>query len=202
MEWTREQVEAMRQGRPSYGDRHKTGAMTWLRTGEETGGEYALLYLETGPGYELFPHRHKGYTEILKVLEGRIDGQVGDQQVSVKPGEEVTIPAGTRQAWGPMTAGEAKAIVELRPAHEGFEKWGLILNNMADDGLTRSNMLPKSFVHTALFAVSTDTHLVGPTRVLNPILQTVAWLARKAGVAQRLEQKYYRPPTGDVAAAE
>ena len=201
MEWTVEQIDAMRQGRLTYGDSHKTGALTWIRTGKETGGEYGLLYAEAGPGYEIFPHYHKHYTETFKVLEGQLDGQVGNQRVTLRAGDEVIVPGGTRQAWGPITEGAGRAIVELRPAHEGFEKWGLILHNMAADGLTKPDLQPKSFVHTALFAVATDTHLVGPARVLNPMFRVVAWFAHKAGVDRQLEEKYYRPYTGDIAAA-
>lgn len=58
MEWTAEQLDEMRVGRPTYGDKNTSGALTWLRTSEEIGGEYSLVYADVGPGYTVFPHYH------------------------------------------------------------------------------------------------------------------------------------------------
>lgn len=193
MEWTLEQAEEMRIGRRTYGDKHKGGALTWLRTGQETGGEYSLLYGELGPGYWIFPHYHTVYTETFKVCGGYLPGLYGDRRINVEPGEEVVISPGTVHGWGPLSEGEVKAIVEIRPAHEGFEKWLMIAHNMAVDGQHKPKLQMNSFVYTALILVETDTRLGGSARIFNPIVKTVAWFARKAGVDRKLEEKYYRP---------
>ena len=201
MEWTVEQVDELRRGRSTYGDREKTGALTWIRTAEETGGEYSLLYGEVGPNYKVFPHYHTLYTETFKVLEGRIDGQAGDQKVSRGAGDEAVIPPRMVHGWSGTKEVRNKAIVELRPAHEGFEKWLIMLHSMAADRLTSPDLQPKSFVHAALFLVASDTNLPGRARLLNPVFKVVAWFACKAGVDRRLEEKYFHPSTGDVATA-
>jgi hypothetical protein len=84
---------------------------------------------------------------------------------------------------------------------KALKKGVRIAHQMAADGAMKEGLQTKSFVHMALMTVGTDTFLPGPARVLNPLLKTVAWFARKAGVDRRLEEKYLRPSQGDVAAA-
>ena len=201
MEWTAEQLEAMRPGRPTYGKKEESGALTWLRTSEETGGEYSLVYAEIGPGYTVFPHYHTKYTETFKFLEGSGPGRLGKKIIHVKAGDEIVVPPRTVHGWGPITVDHGVAVVELRPAHPGFEKWLVMLHAMAAAGLTSADQRPHSIVHTALFLTASDTNLTGPMGVLNPVFKAVAWFARKAGVDRKLEEKYYHPSTGDVAAA-
>src|SRR5690625_7437931 len=107
MEWTLEQAEEMRIGRRTYGDKHKGGALTWIRTGQETGGEYSLLYGELGPGYWIFPHYHTVYTETFTVLDGRLPQLYGDQKITAKPGDAIAIQPRTTHAWGPVCEAEA-----------------------------------------------------------------------------------------------
>ena len=95
MEWTLEQADEMRTGRPIYGEKHKGGALTWLRTGKETAGEYGLLYVELAPGHSIPAHYHTVYTETFKVCEGYLPGLYGDRRINVEPGEEVVISPGT-----------------------------------------------------------------------------------------------------------
>lgn len=200
MEWTVEQVNEMRRGRPTYGDREKSGALTWLRTAEETGGAYGLIFAEFGPDYKVFPHYHTLYTETFKVLEGGVEGLAGDQSVTLGIGDEIAAPPRMVHGWSGSTEGLSSVIVELRPAHEGFEKWIVMIHNMAADGLTSPEGQPKNFLHAALLLRQSDINLPGRARMLNPVLKVLAWLAQKAGVERRLEEKYYRPSTGDVAA--
>ena len=192
MKWTLEQIEEMRLGRPAYGDRNKSGSLTWLRTAKDTGGEYSLMHADIGPGYAVFPHYHTVYAETFNVLEGHAPGRHGDRQIIANPGDEIHAPIRTMHGWGPMEE-DVKALVELRPAHPGFEKWIMMLINMRDDGLTKPDLQPKSFVHAALFLDSTDTRLGDGSRILNPLFKAVAWFARKAGVERKLEEKYFRP---------
>ncbi|TQL72515.1 hypothetical protein FB556_1173 [Enteractinococcus coprophilus] len=64
MKWTVEQIDEMRLGRPIYGDRQTSGALTWLRTSQETNGEYLLGYGEASPGVSALSHailrKHQG----------------------------------------------------------------------------------------------------------------------------------------------
>lgn len=201
MEWTFDQVTKMRTGRTTYGDRQTSGALTWLRTGRETNGEYGLIYVETGPDYLVFPHYHTLYTETLKVFAGAGEGRVGEHPVSIQPGREYVVPPRVVHGWGPLTE-PVTGIVELRPAHEGFEKWIMMLHNMAADGLTKPDLQPKNPVHAALFLVESDTHLAGRMRFLNPLFSGLAWVAGKAGIKRRLEEKYFHASTPDLSTTE
>lgn len=186
MDWTADQVDEMRVGRPTYGEREQSGALTWLRTVQEAGGEYNLLYAEVGSGYQVFPHYHTLYTETFKLLEGGVEGRAGNQRISPGVGDEVAIPPRMVHGW---SGGNA-----------GFEKWVIMLPNMAVYGLTIPDLRSINFVHAALVLVESDTNLPGSARVLNPVVKAVAWLGCKAGVDRRLEEKYFHRTTGEVAA--
>lgn len=201
MDWTTDQIDEMRIGRPTYGDSQHGTALTWLRTSQETGGKYGLIYGEAGPGYSVFPHYHTRYTETTKVFEGGLDGQAGKQSVNLRADDEIVVPPRTVHGWNTSNEGTTRIIVELRPAHEGFEKWVKMLHNMKADSLTKPDLQPKNVVHLALLATGSDTHPAGPARMLNPVLKLVAWVARKAGVERRLEEKYLQPSSGGVVSS-
>ena len=199
MEWTAQQIEAMRAGRPVHGATDKGGTLTLLRTGAETSGEYSLLYFKLSPGYSIPAHYHTLYTETFKILDGQLPGLYGKGRITAKPGDEVVIRPGTPHGWGPLSEGEVTALVEIRPAHAGVEKWLLMMHDAWADGILKPNLAPKSFVAMCLAGVEMDTRAVGRDRIFNPIIRAVAWFARKAGVERRLEARYYHPSTGDVA---
>lgn len=193
MDWTREQIDEMRAGRPMYGDSQKGGALVWLRTAQDTSGEYSLAYGVGKPGYTVFPHYHTGYTETLRVLGGEFLVRIGDQRRTLTVGDEATVPRRTVHEWTIWKEGPAELLVELRPASASFKKWIVMLQNMHADGLTTPDQRPKSIVHAALFLTESDTHPAGRARLLSPVLKMVAWVAHRAGVDRRLEEKYYKP---------
>lgn len=43
MDWTEEQITELRADRPVYRDEGQGTALSWVRTGEDTGGEYGLV---------------------------------------------------------------------------------------------------------------------------------------------------------------
>lgn len=193
MQWTTEQITEMRAGRPTYRDTRQGTALTWVRTGQETGGEYSLLYAEYEPGIKVFPHYHTLYSETLHMLEGTLTGRVGGRDVRVDSGEEALVPPNTVHQW--LSAGDRtlRFVLEVRPAHPGFEKWLVTLQNMASDGLTRPDGRPKKLSHGALILVESDIHPAGRARVMAPLLRVLAGWARRKGVDRQLEERYYRP---------
>ncbi len=56
--WTTDQITRMRTDRPVYRDTVQNNEIAWIRTGEDTGGEYSLPYSDSSPGYGVFPHFH------------------------------------------------------------------------------------------------------------------------------------------------
>lgn len=192
MDWTAEQISQMRTGRTTYRDQAQGTALTWVRTGEETAGEYSLLYAEYNPGIRVFPHYHTLYTETLHLFEGTLDGRIAGRQVRLRAGQEAVVPPRAVHGWRTTGDHKLRFVLEVRPAHPGFEKWLVTLQNMATDGLTRPDGRPKNLYHGALILVESDIHLPGPGRLLDPVLQVLAGRARRKGIDRQLEERYYR----------
>ncbi|MEX5265784.1 cupin domain-containing protein [Kocuria sp. CPCC 205231] len=194
MEWTTEQISQMRTGRATYRDKVQGTALTWVRTGEETDGQYSLLYAEYEPGIKVFPHYHTLYTETLHMFEGTLTGKIAGQDVRVETGQEAVVPPRAVHQW--LSAGDKtlRFLLEVRPAHAGFEKWLVALQNMATDGQTHPDGRPKKLTWGALILVESDIHPAGPARAMTPLLQVLAARARKTGLDRQLEERYYRQP--------
>lgn len=47
------------------------------------------------PGEQNPPHVHPNCDEVLHVLQGRIDHRLGDETLSMGPGDTISIPTGT-----------------------------------------------------------------------------------------------------------
>ncbi|MFI7743182.1 cupin domain-containing protein [Kocuria rhizosphaericola] len=188
-----EQITEISAGRPTYRDTAQGTALTWVRTGQETGGEYSLLYAEYEPGIKVFPHYHTLYSETLHMFEGILTGRIGDRYVRVESGEEAVVPPNTVHQW--LSAGDRtlRFVLEVRPAHPGFEKWLVTLQNMASDGLTHPDGRPKKLSHGALILVESDIHPAGGARLMAPLLRVLAARARRKGIDRQLEERYYLP---------
>jgi quercetin dioxygenase-like cupin family protein len=193
MEWTMDQIIQMRSGRPTYRDAAQGTALTWVCTGTETGGEYSLLYAEYAPGIRVFPHYHTLYTETVHLFEGTLEGKIAGRQVLLHDGQEAVVPPRAVHGWHSSGDCTLRFVLEVRPAHAGFEKWLVTLQHMATDGLTHPDGRPKNLYHGALILVESDIHLPGPGRMLAPALKVLASQARRKGIDRMLEQRYFRP---------
>lgn len=191
MNWTEEQITVMRADRPVYRDTVQNNEISWLRTGEETGGQYSLLYSDSSPGFGVFPHFHTRYEETFHVLEGSLDVEIDGDSRSLRTGEEATVPVRAVHQWRVAGENRARFLVEVRPAYPVFEKWLAVLQNMAGDGLTHPDGRPKNLYHAALIIVDSDIHLVGRARPLMPVLRLLARRAHRKGIDRQLEQRYY-----------
>ena len=192
MDWSAEQISQMRNGRATYRDQVQGTALTWVRTGAETAGEYGLLYAEYAPGIRVFPHYHTLYTETLHLFEGTLEGRIAGRPVRLQDGDEAVVPPRAVHGWRSTGDRRLRFVLEVRPAHAGFEKWLVTLHNMANDGLTHPDGRPRKLSHAALILVESDINLPGPGRALMPVFRVLAALARRRGVDRRLQQRYYR----------
>ncbi|GAA1747201.1 cupin domain-containing protein [Kocuria aegyptia] len=193
MDWTEGQIMQMRAGRPVYRNPDLGTSLSWLRTGEETDGEYGLMYVEYSAGAGVFPHYHTSYVETFHVFEGLVEGKVAGRPVRLEAGDETVAPKRAVHEFRISGDRMGRAIVELRPAHPGFEKWVVTLQNMTAAGLTTPDGRPKNLYHLALVLLESDIHLPGPGRVLMPAFRGLAALARRKGIDRHLEERYYRP---------
>lgn len=192
MDWTEDQIAQMRQGRTVYRDESQSTSLVWLRTGAETGGEYGLIYAEYAPGGRVFPHFHTLYVETFHVFDGLVEGRVAGREVHLETGDEAVVPKRAVHEFRISGDRVGRAVVELRPAHPGFEKWVVALQNMAADGLTHPDGRPKNLYHLALILVESDIHLPGAGRAMTPVFRLLAAAARRKGIDRQLEQRYYR----------
>src|SRR3974390_2251471 len=66
--------------------------MTFLATGEDTHGQFALIEAVAKEGNLPPPHIHHREDEIFYVLEGKIVVSVGDRTIKGTPGTMVFLP--------------------------------------------------------------------------------------------------------------
>ncbi len=95
--------------------------MTFLITGEETGGAFFLAEIEVIPGGGTPPHIHHREDESFRLLEGSLTVQVGGNTITASAGDFVYLPRGIDHSFRNTGAGSAKALVLTTPAGlEGF----------------------------------------------------------------------------------
>lgn len=95
--------------------------MTFLLTGEETGGAFFMAEVSVAPGGGTPPHIHHREDESFYLLEGSLTIQVGGDTITALAGDFVFLPRGIPHAFKNTGDGYAKALVLTTPAGlEGF----------------------------------------------------------------------------------
>jgi len=107
----------------------KTGAaywgpgelMTFLATGEETGGAFFMAEISVVPGGGTPPHIHHREDESFYLLEGTLTIQVGGDTITASAGDFAFLPREIAHSFKNTGDGDAKALVLTTPAGlEGF----------------------------------------------------------------------------------
>jgi len=97
------------------------GLMTFLVTGEHTGGAFFLAEISVAPGAGTAPHIHSREDESFQLLEGSLTLQVGGNTITASAGDFVFLPRGLAHSFKNTAQGSAKALVLTTPAGlEGF----------------------------------------------------------------------------------
>lgn len=106
------------QGRPVWvvGDLY-----TFLATGEDTNGAYAMIHALVPPGGGPPPHIHRREDEAFFVLEGQLSFQVDGRNISGAAGAWVTLPKGSLHAFKNTGPTPAKMLVLVNPS--GLDKF-------------------------------------------------------------------------------
>src|SRR5215469_219436 len=94
--------------------------MTFLATGEETQGQFALIEAVGKKGNVPPPHIHHLEDEIFYVLEGEIVVSVNDRTIKVTPGTMVFLPRDVRHSFT-IESEQVRMLQLLTPA--GLEGW-------------------------------------------------------------------------------
>lgn len=96
-----------------------TGVVTFLATGEETGGQFSLfditVPLEAGPP----PHIHSQEDEAMYILDGQASILTGNETVLATPGTFAYLPRGRRHAY--QNTGTAPLRMLVLTTSSGFE---------------------------------------------------------------------------------
>lgn len=94
--------------------------MTFLATGEETHGQFALIEAVGRKGNVPPPHIHHREDEIFYVLEGEIIVSVGDRTIRGTPGTIIFLPRNVRHSFT-IESEQGRMLVLVTPA--GLEGW-------------------------------------------------------------------------------
>ena len=94
--------------------------MTFLATGEETQGQFALIEAVGRKGNVPPPHIHHNEDEIFYVLEGEIAASVNGRTIKVTPGTMVFLPRDVRHSFT-IESEQVRMLQFLTPA--GLEGW-------------------------------------------------------------------------------
>lgn len=94
--------------------------MTFLATGEDTQGQFALIEAVQRKGNVPPPHIHRREDEIFYVLEGELTVSVGDRAIKATPGTMVFLPRDVPHSFT-IDSEQGRMLILLTPA--GFEGW-------------------------------------------------------------------------------
>ncbi len=96
---------------PGDGTSYKLGqiTLTFKTTASDNAGAYTLCETIEPPESGAGLHRHATYDETHLICEGRFDCQLGDQRLTLEPGEVMFVPKGvphSLKSLGPETGRE------------------------------------------------------------------------------------------------
>ena len=95
--------------------------LTFLATGEDTGGAFFMAEGLVLPGGGPPPHIHSREDESFYLLEGALTVQVGDQTRQASPGDFVYLPRGIAHSFRNAGKENVRMLVTVTPA--GLEKY-------------------------------------------------------------------------------
>ncbi len=166
--------------------------VTFLKTHEDTNGEYTLVEVELADGGGVGLHFHKTYSEKFDCLEGEVQVQLNKTVHKLQPGQAATAQPNVNHLFRNRSGKPCRFLVELRPASRGFEQSLQIGYGLANDGLTKPNGFPKDRLALAwLFEIS-ESNLPGWMSIFEFILRRQAKKARKKGIDKKLLAQYVK----------
>jgi len=163
---------------------------SFIKTSEETNGEYTLIEIELGKSEGPPLHYHNAFSEKFQVQEGVLYLQVGKDKRKLTVGESVTVPSGTNHRFYNETSDNVKFHITLKPGHTGMENFIKIFYGLAADGLTDEKGKPKKFSHLAVALTLSDSNAPGWMSLLSPLIRASARRAKRNGTEKWLLDTY------------
>lgn len=150
---------------------------------EDVDGASMRALAITPPGADGPPeHYHPGYAESFEVVEGEFVFELEGELRTLRPGESVTVEAGTPHTFRSESDAYASCIVETRPAGRLTEVIQLLFG-LAHDGKLSASGRP-SFLQAMVMddELGQDTVFTGPPPAVQRLLAAVcAPVGRVAG---------------------
>jgi quercetin dioxygenase-like cupin family protein len=94
--------------------------MTFLATGEDTQGQFALIEAVSRKGNAPPRHIHRREDETFYVLEGEMTVSVGESTIKATPGTMVFLPRGVAHSFA-IESEQLRVLILATPA--GLEGW-------------------------------------------------------------------------------
>ena len=166
--------------------------VTFIKTANDTNGEYTLVEVELANGGGVGLHFHKTYSEKFDCIDGEVQVQLDKRIYTLKAGESAIAEKKINHLFRNRSGRPCRFNVELRPASRGFEQSLQIAYGLAGDGLCKRNGFPKDPLALAwLFDIS-ESNLPGWRSIFEFILRRQAKSARKKGIGNQLMEKYVK----------
>jgi quercetin dioxygenase-like cupin family protein len=163
---------------------------TFIKTSQETNGEYTLVEIDLGKSDGPPLHYHNAFSEKFHVQEGILYLQVGKDKKILNAGESINVPAGMPHRFYNATNDKVKFNITITPGHTGMENFIKILYGLASDGLSDAKGKPKKFAHLAVALVISDSNASGWMSLLSPVIKRAAKRAKKDGTEKWLMETY------------
>ncbi len=88
----------------------------WFEVLQTTGRtQTAMMTLKPGKSSGSKPEGHKESDQVLLVLEGEVEGEIGDKTIAMKKGDVVVIPAGTRHKFSNRSSADVVTFNTYSP---------------------------------------------------------------------------------------
>lgn len=126
--------------------------ITFLITGEETGGAFFMAEVTVPPGGGPPPHIHRREDETFYVQQGSLTIQVGGKTLHASPGDFVFLPRGIMHCFKNTGDVEAKFMMVVTPA--GLEKFFEEAFYPAEDRSAGTLLVTEAMVARLLTAAS------------------------------------------------
>jgi mannose-6-phosphate isomerase-like protein (cupin superfamily) len=157
-----------------------------------------VVEVELAPGGGVPLHVHRGYSESFEVLDGRLRIQHRDEQVTLGPGEQVTVTPNVPHNFANPFDAPVRFRVTLRDGQRGFLEMQLLFFGLRADGLVDDHGMPRDPRHAAVAFGWSDT--APADRRTAVMMRGFRQAARLTGEERRLRERYVVPAAAEIAA--
>ncbi len=166
-------------------------SVTFIKTSDETNGEYTLAEVTLQPGGKVGIHYHTNYTELFEVVSGKLGLTYENDDFYLEAGQQYLIPKKARHRFFNDTAEPVVFRCTVAPSR-GFEKVLRIAYGLAvDKKVNPKNGIPRNFWHAVMLFQIGETYLPGlPWWFQKGFAYVLAGIAR-AIKADKALLKYY-----------